>query len=255
MKNILFHSGEFWFNEKGFPQLLDFGVWENQSDKTEYFNALQLALADSVKFKDQDAILFKVRDMLFKTSNGMDGRNGWQPVEGQTFFIGGVTTKFIYENNKTFGGRGTTQVAVLSNSPVKSETPKKKDEDAVYLKGFYTKTNLQSFVDGFKPKAKPTVEGEKSIEEKIKLFEEFASPLIRYRFQAAISELYTHVADNYDQIMPEFIGFIGKKLDEIYPIKDSFFDPSGIEVKEHNKILRKAMMWAFVLGARASKLK
>jgi len=51
------------------------------------------------------------------------------------------------------------------------------------------------------------------------------------------------------------LKIFSKKANEIYPIKDSFFDPSGIEVKEHNKILRKAMMWAFVLGARASKLK
>jgi len=207
MKNILFHSGEFWFNEKGFPQLLDFGVRENQSDKTEYFNALQLALADSVKFEDQDAILFEVRDVLFKTSTGMDGRNGWQPIKGQTFFIEGVEVKGLnfdkcpecgsknIRYDETWGcgdcsyeweKRYSRKVAVLSNSPVKSETPRRIRLDlnspvelAIYevmqmiekmpadIKLTLAGEKLREarelvadFIDKVEPKAEPTVEGE-----------------------------------------------------------------------------------------------
>jgi hypothetical protein len=139
MKNILFHSGEFWFNEKGFPEkphLSDF-PYHNRADalkkaNADYEHAPQLALSDTVKFEDQEAIRIAICEL--QPNKGM-GYYQFEPVEGQTFFIEGATTKFIYENNKTFGGRGTTQVAILSNSPVKSETPK--SEGAERLEGAY----------------------------------------------------------------------------------------------------------------------
>jgi len=145
MKNILFHSGEFWFNVKGWPNKP--GILRYEYKETEYQQALkdyeyafQIAIADSVKFEDQDAILFEVRDVLFKTSTGMDGRNGWQPIKGQTFFIEGVEVKGLnfdkcpecgsknIRYDETWGcgdcsyeweKRYSRKVAVLSNSPVK----------------------------------------------------------------------------------------------------------------------------------------
>ena len=206
MKNILFHSGEFWFNATGFPKKpgelrYDYEEAEYQQALKDYERDLQLALADSVKFADNESIFQKLYDNNLLLI---------YPVEGRTFFIEGIevqvtekkvwflehimsrswviqnnTAGFLWTNIATEATQFNTaeeaqryddessergkelnayptehifisKVAVLSNSPVKSETL----EEAVYLKGFYTKANLQSFVDGFEPKAEPTVEGE-----------------------------------------------------------------------------------------------
>jgi hypothetical protein len=125
MKNILFHSGEFWFNEKGFPEKPSLGdlPYHNKADafkkaNAEYKHALQLALSDSVKFSDGELI------------NHIYYRN---LKEGQTFFVEGVEVK-IHCDEYHQHTKASCKVAVLSNSPVKSETPNesaKESEDEI----------------------------------------------------------------------------------------------------------------------------
>ena len=146
MKNILFHSGEFWFNEAGFPEkpiewhltnlepvdtrsvryLAELG--EHEFKTKEYEHALQLALADSVKFADQDAIKFRLFVRAGLDTNYAERKyflNLWQP-EGQTFFVEGIEVQCqimiktqwrqipcMYFKNET---RPKRKVAVLSNS-------------------------------------------------------------------------------------------------------------------------------------------
>jgi len=136
MKNILFHSGEFWFNEAGFQEKIDHPCEQMEGHDCPmcagYNVALQLALADSVKFADQEAI--RIAICKLQPNKGPDYYQ-FKPVEGQTFFVAGVTVKEWYEplvsQSDIVTGRipiGTDiskfcKVAVLSNRKVKSETP------------------------------------------------------------------------------------------------------------------------------------
>ena len=173
MKNILFHFGEFWFNEDGFTEnpgypCLDCKTMDCPAKEcTErYEEALRLDLADSVKFADQDAIRIAICEL--QPNKGPDYYQ-FKPVEDQTFFIEGIEVQCqimiktqwrqipcMYFKNET---RPKRKVAVLSNnfenqrdklrakmknvnsaidnSSVKSETPKFEtlDEHEAYLKG------------------------------------------------------------------------------------------------------------------------
>jgi len=137
MKNILFHSGEFIFNAKGFPNKpgelrYDYEEAEYQEVLNDYERALQFALAGAVKFADQEAIRIAICEL--QLNKGPDYYQ-FKPVEGQTFFVAGVTVKEWYEplvsQSDIVTGRipiGTDiskfcKVAVLSNRKVKSETP------------------------------------------------------------------------------------------------------------------------------------
>jgi hypothetical protein len=147
MKNILFHSSEFWFNAKGFTDkpkeppimisiyadLAAMNLYEKQ--ESAYGRALQLALADAVKFADQEAIRIAICELQ---PNKGPGYYQFEPIEGQTFFIEGVDIEIQgwgwkdltgdlcwgKLDNPNFIGQ-SRKVAVLSNSPVKSETSAK----------------------------------------------------------------------------------------------------------------------------------
>jgi len=99
MKNILFHSGEFWFNEKGWPNKpgelrYDYEEDAYQQALKDYECALQFALAGAVKFADQEAIRIAICEL--QPNKGPDYHQ-FEPVEGQTFFVEGVTIKEWYE--------------------------------------------------------------------------------------------------------------------------------------------------------------
>jgi len=129
MKNIIFYSGEFWFNKAGFlekPHLSDF-LYHNGADAFKKANAdyerdLQLALADSVKFADNESVFQKLYDSKLLLV---------YPVEGQTFFAEGVEVQcevMIKDKWRQIPCvqmkqevREKRRVAVLSNSPVKNE--------------------------------------------------------------------------------------------------------------------------------------
>jgi len=89
--NILFRSGEFWFNEAGFQEKIDHPCEQMEGHDCPicggYNDALQLALTDSVKFVDQQAIKIK----LWKETKPEQGKDfgyekmiSWKP-NGQTF--------------------------------------------------------------------------------------------------------------------------------------------------------------------------
>ena len=137
MKNILFHSGEFWFNLKGFTEnpgypCLDCKTMDCPAKECteKYEEALRLDLADAVKFEDQEAIRIAICES--QPNKGPDYYQ-FEPVEGQTFFVEGITVKewneplvsqFDIQAGKVPIGTAISEkrkVAVLSNSPVKSE--------------------------------------------------------------------------------------------------------------------------------------
>jgi len=173
MKNILFHSGEFWFNPAGFPKRppLYFTHYTVNGKTAEtaqeairiYSGAHQLALADSVKFADGELI------------NHIDYRN---LKEGQTFFVEGIEVEYQEKHLK-----GTTwlkvpknewdekgvnyefrKVAVLSNSPVKSDDSDYKVPSGTVIKRAKQKLKERDLEKAGRPedfpwpKAEPTVE-------------------------------------------------------------------------------------------------
>ena len=132
MKNILFHSGEFWLNEAGFQEKIDHPCEQMEGHDCPicggYNDTLQLALADSVKFADQEAIRIAICEL--QPNKGPDYYQ-FKPVEGETFFVEGITVKewqeplvsqFDIQAGKVPMGTAISElrkVAVLSNSPVK----------------------------------------------------------------------------------------------------------------------------------------
>ena len=199
--NIIFHSGEFWFNEAGFQEKIDHPCEQMEGHDCPmcagYNVALQVALADSVKFADQEAIRIAICEL-----QPNKGPNYYQfkPVEGEIFFVEGITVKewqeplvsqFDIQAGKVPMGTAISElrkVAVLSNSPVKSETPKSEGAERLesLRKQFPGKWSIGKFageeglmkdgcfvmltneelvymlneLDRLQPKAEPTVERE-----------------------------------------------------------------------------------------------